>query len=159
MPTPPRHPLTLCASLVQNPMNLGALCRTAEVFRLESLVLPSLHWTEDWEFRRLAVSAHQWQPMEECPVAELPQWIAQQRSRGVAVLGLTRHPQAVSLTQVRLPQRTALILGRELTGIPTEVMALCDRLVEIPQFGRLDSLNVNTAAAIAAYAYLNQHAT
>ena len=35
----PRFPLKICASLVNHPANLGALCRTVEVFRLESLVM------------------------------------------------------------------------------------------------------------------------
>jgi len=163
MPTPrsralPRHPLTLCASLVQNPMNLGALCRTAEVFRLQELVLPTLAVKDDWEFRKLAVSAQQWQPLSACSVTALPDWITHQRSQGVAVFALARHPQARPLPQMHFPKRTALVLGRELTGIPAALMHRCDAIVEIPQFGQVESLNVHTAAAIAAYAYLSQHA-
>ena len=153
----PRHSLTLCASLVQNPMNLGALCRTAEVFRLEELVLPSRCWLEDWEFRKLAVSAQQWQPLTACPAERLPQWINDQKHQGRTVIGLTRHPQAIPLPQCIFPPQTVLLLGRELTGIPQILLARCDRLVEIPQFGQVDSLNVATAGAIAAYAYLSQH--
>lgn len=153
----PRHSLTLCASLVQNPMNLGALCRTAEVFRLKELVLPSLRWLEDREFRKLAVSAHQWQPLTACPAEHLPQWLDHQQHQGITVIALTQHPQATPLPQFTFPPQTALLLGRELTGIPQNLLARCDRLVEIPQCGQVDSLNVATAGAIAAYAYLSQH--
>lgn len=152
-----RHALTLCASLVQNPMNLGALCRTAEVFRLRELVLPLLQCSEAAEFRKLAVSAQQWQPLTECPVPQLPQWIKRQQQAGIAVVALTRHDRATSLPSFAFPQQTAILLGRELTGIPEKLMEQCDRIVEIPQLGHVDSLNVSTAAAIAAYAYVSQH--
>ncbi|MDA0268252.1 MAG: RNA methyltransferase [Cyanobacteria bacterium] len=152
MPNPiPRHPLILCASLVQNPMNLGALCRTAEVLGLAQLVLPNLDVVENWQFRQLAASAHHWQPLTACPPDQLPQWLEQQRADGVACWALTAHPQGQPLPTFTFPQRTVLILGRELTGIPPEVLDRCEGAIWIPQLGRVNSLNVHTAGAIAAY--------
>lgn len=154
----PRHSLTLCASLVQNPMNLGALCRTAEVFCLQQLVLPTLQITENREFRKLAVSAHDWQPLAACSAEQLPQWIKQHQADGSTVVALTRHAQAVPLPKFRFPKQSALLLGRELTGIPEELINQCDCVIEIPQFGYVESLNVGTAGAIAAYVYVCQQA-
>ncbi|WP_242028510.1 RNA methyltransferase [Pseudanabaena sp. FACHB-2040] len=191
-PAQPRHALKICAALVENPMNLGALCRTAEVFRLESLVLPDLAIAQTWEFRKLAASAHHWQPLEACSPAVVSQWIQSQQQLGYVVLALTTHPQACCLTEFTFPKKTALVLGRELTGIPDELIAMCgqggakatvdpgpaaglgtvvkeqpvgtmaeDRplgVLAIPQFGQVESLNVHTAAAIAIYEYVKQHA-
>lgn len=157
IPNPPRHTLRICASLVENPMNLGALCRTAEVFRLESLILPDLAVAMDWEFRRLAASAHHWQPLEACPPDQLLAWIQAQAALGYAVLALTTHPQAYGLPQFPFPPKTVLVLGRELTGIPEEIVQSCAQILAIPQFGRVESLNVHTAAAIAMYEYVKQH--
>ncbi|NER83579.1 MAG: RNA methyltransferase [Leptolyngbya sp. SIO1D8] len=158
-PAAPRHSLILCASLVQNPMNLGALCRTAEVFRLQTLVLPTLQITVDKAFRKLAASAYIWQPLTACPADQLSQWINQQQANGVTVLALTHHVQAVPLPTFQFPKQSALILGRELTGIPETLIHKCNGVVEIPQFGCVESLNVSVAGAIAAYAYLCQQAT
>lgn len=152
-----RHALILCASLVQNPMNLGALCRTAEVFRLQQLVVASLDVVENREFRKLAVSSHHWQPLAACPVSRLHQWIEQHQQSGVTVWALTQRPPAQLLPRVCFPKKLALLLGRELTGIDEGLMARCDGAIAIPQFGRVESLNVHTAAAIAAYAYISQH--
>ncbi|NJL48455.1 MAG: RNA methyltransferase [Leptolyngbyaceae cyanobacterium SM2_5_2] len=63
--TLPRHPLMVCAVLVENPMNLGGLCRTAEAFRLERLVLRDLSLARNRKFRQVAVTTHQWQPLAE----------------------------------------------------------------------------------------------
>lgn len=153
-----RHSLILCASLVQNPMNLGALCRTAEVLRLQSLVLPRQDVVADRAFRKLAVSAQHWQPLSVCPPDALADWLVHMAGQGYTVLALTRHPEAVPLPQAMFPKRTVLLLGRELTGIPADLLQICAAAIAIPQFGQVESLNVQTAAAIASYAYLCQHA-
>jgi tRNA guanosine-2'-O-methyltransferase len=80
--TLPRHTLVVCASLVENPMNLGMLCRTAEAFRLEALVLSDVKLASDRLFRQGAVATHQWQPLRECPGEHLPQWLTEQRHQG-----------------------------------------------------------------------------
>ena len=153
----PRHALTLCASLVQNPVNLGALCRTAEAFRLQELVLSSWQMLEDRDFRKVAVSAHHWQPFAVCHNLQLSSWIVERQQQGTTVLALTHHPQGLPLQTFAFPQHTALLIGRELTGIPPSLIDCCDDVVTIPQWGQVESLNVGVAAAIAAYAYVAQH--
>ena len=45
-----------------------------------------------------------------------------------------------------------LVLGSEVDGLDPEVMNICDDIVEIPQFGSKESLNVSVAAGVALYA-------
>ncbi len=155
-PTLPRHTLVVCASLVENPMNLGMLCRTAEAFRLEALVLSDVKLASDRLFRQGAVATHQWQPLRECPGEHLPQWLTEQRHQGYTPIALDLGPQATPLAHLRFPERTVLVLGRELTGLPPAIAAACDRAVLIPQYGLVQSLNVQTAAALAIYTYIGQ---
>lgn len=155
-PTLPRHALVVCAALVENPMNLGMLCRTAEAFRLEALVLSDLKLTQNRKFRQGAVATHQWQPLIECDPQRVPEWLQQQRQQGYSPVALDLQPQAVSLTEMIFPERAVLVLGRELTGIPPAVAAACDQAVVIPQYGTVQSLNVQTAAALAIYTYIGQ---
>ncbi|HIK46135.1 MAG TPA: RNA methyltransferase [Leptolyngbyaceae cyanobacterium M65_K2018_010] len=152
----PRHALVLCAVLVENPMNLGGLCRLAEALRLEALVLRDLKLTENRKFRQLAVTTQHWQPLQECPLEQLPGWIQGQQQRGYRVLALARRPDSQSLWAAPLPQRAVLLLGRELTGIPSEILTQCDQTLAIPQYGLVDSLNVQTAAAMALSEYIRQ---
>ena len=152
-----RHSLIICATLVQNPANLGSLCRTAEAFRVQSLVLSDLAVAESHTFRNPAASTHLWQPMQNCTVVQLPDWIAQQQQSGYSVIALDANPQALSLPQFMFPLRSVLLLGQELTGIPDSIRTLADQAVTIPQFGLVESLNVQTAAAVAIYEYLRQH--
>lgn len=153
----PRHSLVICAALVQNSANLGSLCRTAEAFRLQALVLSDLAVAESHMFRNPAASTHLWQPMQGCTVAQLPTWIGQQQQAGYEVIALDANPNALALNQFQFPPSSVLLLGQELTGIPDAILALADHAVTIPQFGLVESLNVQTATAIAVYEYMRQH--
>ncbi|MBD2097941.1 RNA methyltransferase [Trichocoleus sp. FACHB-591] len=153
----PRQDLVVCASLVQNPANLGGLCRTAEAFRVGAVVVADLALTQNLAFRNLAVSAHHWQPLEACSVSALPAWIAAQQQAGYSAIALDLRADAVPLSGFSFPRRSVLVLGRELTGIPAEIANLCDLAIAIPQFGMVESLNVQTAAAIAMYEYGRQY--
>ena len=48
-----------------------------------------------------------------------------------------------------------LVLGEEVSGIPKNLLGLCDQFLEIPQFGTKESLNVSVAFGIAACAIRN----
>jgi tRNA G18 (ribose-2'-O)-methylase SpoU len=154
----PRHGLIVCATLVQNPANLGGLCRTAEAFRLESLVLAEEAIAQASAFKNLSASTHHWQPFTVCPIESLPNWLTQQQQSGYSLIALHASPEATPLTRFTYPRQSVLILGQELTGIPSNVLERCDQKVMIPQFGLVDSLNVQTAGAIAIYEYVKQHA-
>ncbi|MGF1499259.1 MAG: TrmH family RNA methyltransferase [Elainellaceae cyanobacterium] len=152
----PRHSLILCASMVRNPANLGGLCRIADVFRLEALVVASLAQTQTAAFRGTAASAYQWQPIRLCDSGILSPWMQQKRMEGYCCVALHCDPGATPLGQFRFPQKSVLLLGQELTGLPDPVLAECDRQVVIQQYGLVESLNVQQAAAIAVYEYIRQ---
>jgi tRNA G18 (ribose-2'-O)-methylase SpoU len=153
----PRYSLIVCAVLVQNPANLGGLCRTCEAFRLEALVLADLALSQTTAFRNLAVSTHHWQPLIACPIDRLSAWLGTQQAAGYSLVGLdTVSSRDIALPNFVFPRRSVLILGQELTGIPSDILSLCDHLVTIPQFGLVESLNVQTAGSIATYEYLRQ---
>jgi tRNA G18 (ribose-2'-O)-methylase SpoU len=63
------------------------------------------------------------------------------------------------LARTAFPKRSAFILGNEEYGISAEIAALPNiRALTIPQFGRVQSLNVSIAASIVMWEYLRQHA-
>lgn len=54
---------------------------------------------------------------------------------------------------------TAWLMGNEAWGLPDDVAALADHSVSIPIFGRAESLNLATAAAVCLYASARAHRT
>jgi tRNA G18 (ribose-2'-O)-methylase SpoU len=51
----------------------------------------------------------------------------------------------------------ALILGPEVEGITTDVLEMCSSILEIPMYGKKESLNVSVAAGIALYQLRNNY--
>lgn len=147
-----RPSLIVCASLVEKTTNQAALCRTCEVLGVNRLVLPRPN--DAWAFRKVAASAQQWQGIEYCPPEQLRPWLSQQA--GYTRVALTVHELSQSLGDYAFAAQTLLILGRELTGIPADIASVCDVALRIPQYGRVESLNVQTAGAIAIYEYNRQ---
>jgi len=76
------------------------------------------------------------------------------QSRGFAVAGLALTDDSVDIEEfaASAPERLALIMGTEGTGISADASAICDATVRIPMRGDVDSLNVAAASAVAIWA-------
>ncbi len=73
------------------------------------------------------------------------------KKSGYTVAALEQHPKAVKLINYRPPNKLALIVGREVDGIETDILKSCDVIIEIPMRGHKESFNVAVAAAMALY--------
>lgn len=54
--------------------------------------------------------------------------------------------------ELDLQRATAWVMGNEAQGLPVQVRAACDAAVAVPIYGRAESLNLATAAAVCLYA-------
>jgi 23S rRNA (guanosine2251-2'-O)-methyltransferase len=81
--------------------------------------------------------------------------IAALRAQDYAIYGLEQTPTSTNLRALRPHFPAALIIGNEVAGLPAAVLAACDAVVEIPQRGRKESLNVSVATGIALYDLLH----
>lgn len=73
------------------------------------------------------------------------------RSAGLQVLAAVASGDRL-LTDLDLRGPTAWVFGNEAHGLPTDVAAACDATVGVPIYGRAESLNLATAAALCLYA-------
>ena len=65
--------------------------------------------------------------------------------------------KSTSLIDVKFDRLTAVILGDESKGIKPSILGLCDQIIGIPKFGKIDSLNVSSASAILFFEIIRQH--
>ena len=156
-PRPRPTRLVVCASLVDKPANLGGLARTAEAFGVECLVVPDEALSKTPEFRALSVEAHRWVPMAAVSLPSLPSYLRSMKAKGYAIVALEQTTHSVLLPAFAFPRLCVLLLGAEGKGVPPNLLALADSAVEVPQAGRVRSLNVHVAASVAVYAYAAQH--
>ncbi len=142
--------LLVALDQVQDPHNLGAICRTAECAGAAGAVIPERRAAEVTP----AVCKSSAGAVEHLPVARvrnLADFLGEAKSAGMwcygADAGATR-----SYSEVDWGGPVVLVLGSEGRGLRPRVAAACDGLVSIPLRGRIESLSVNAAAAVLLYA-------
>lgn len=79
-------------------------------------------------------------------------WVDRQRAAGSRILAVELADDAIPLPRLEpATSRTVVLLGHERQGVPDEVWALLDAVVEIPMVGRGSSLNVAVAGSLVLY--------
>ncbi len=142
--------LALLLDGVQSPFNVGAITRTAAAYRVEHLYLaggtvspthPKAGRTAMGTERYLS-----WSTFERARDAA-----DAAREDGFAVVGLELADDAVPLHRLRAGPDVCVAVGHEDHGLSAAALAACDAVAFLPQLGRVGSLNVATACAIALY--------
>lgn len=140
---------------VQDPRNLGAICRSAEAAGAAGAVI--------CDRRAAAVTAAACKAsagaVEHLPVARvrnLTDWIGAAKSAGAWVYGADGAAPA-SYRTLDYSGRVVIVLGGEGGGLRPRVAGACDELVAIPTVGRVGSLNVSAAAAVLLFAVAEAH--
>lgn len=73
------------------------------------------------------------------------------RADGYTIAAIEQAATSVPLPEFAMPDKIALLVGREVEGVEPEVLAECDAILEIPMFGHKESFNVVQAAAMGLY--------
>jgi tRNA G18 (ribose-2'-O)-methylase SpoU len=144
--------------------NVGSLLRTAECLGVTKVYLtgytPYPEVANDERLPHIRDKLTRQIDKTALGAAELLSWehaeraedvIAQLHASGYSVVALEQSPDSLTISSWTPPDKIAILLGREVEGVDESLCALCDALVEIPQFGKKESLNVVQAAAIALY--------
>jgi 23S rRNA (guanosine2251-2'-O)-methyltransferase len=148
--------LALCLDEVQDPQNLGAICRTAEFAGVAGVVIcerRAVHVTP----AVCKASAGAVEHLAVARVGNLADWLASAKKRGAWVYGASERARE-AYTGAELTGRTILVLGAEGKGLRPRVAATCDAVLSIPGAGRTASLNVAAAAAILVFEARRQRA-
>jgi 23S rRNA (guanosine2251-2'-O)-methyltransferase len=152
-----KAPLLVAVDGVTDPGNLGALLRAAECAGVTGVVLPrhrSVHITPT--VAKAAAGAIEYLPMTVVP--GLPAALERMKGDGLWVVGLDGGGET-GIDQLTLAaEPLVLVLGAEGRGLSPLVRKRCDVVAAIPLRGRLASLNVAAAAAIACYEIARQRA-
>ncbi|MEA2402733.1 MAG: rRNA (guanosine2251-2-O)-methyltransferase [Thermoleophilaceae bacterium] len=148
----PEDALVLCLDEVQDPHNLGAVCRVAEAAGCTGVVLPERRSAEVTPAVCKA-SAGAVEHLSIARVRNLADWLGEAKQRGAWVYGAAADAR-VSYDQPDYSGRVVLVLGSEGRGLRPRVAEACDELVSLPSPGKVGSLNVSTAAAALVYGIL-----
>lgn len=144
-------PFLVAVDGVTDPGNLGAIVRSCDGAGVNVVILPrhrAVHVTPT--VAKASAGAIEHMPM--AVVSGLPSTLQRIRDAGIWVVGLDDAADR-SLFEIGdlAVEAVCVVLGAEGAGLSRLVRERCDMIVSIPMLGRLSSLNVSAAAALATY--------
>ncbi len=155
-------PLLVALDQIQDPQNLGSICRTAECAGAAGVVIPERRAAEVTP----AVCKASAGAVEHLPVARvrnMADFLAEARRAGCWCYGASaaeeggdpgsRRPVPYDRPDYR-DSGVVLVLGSEGAGLRPRVAKACDELIALPLHGRIESLGVSAAAAALLYGIL-----
>lgn len=150
---PDRPALVVICAQVRDPGNAGTIIRCADAFGADLVVLTSGS-VELTNAKTIRASVGSIFHLPVITGPDLPEAIAACREAGLQILAADGASGRTldDLTAEELAAPTAWVLGNEAWGLPEADAALADRSIGVPMYGRAESLNVATAAAICLFA-------
>ena len=154
-------PLVVVLDNVRSQHNVGAVFRTADAMRIESVWLCGICCCPpNQEIHKTALGAEEtveWRYFKDTMEA-----IRELKAQGYTIYAVEQAHDSVTLEeaaeqmsnvkyQMSNCPKIAVVLGHEVFGVQQEVIDQCHQCIEIPQYGTKHSLNVSVAAGIVIY--------
>jgi TrmH family RNA methyltransferase len=150
--SPPR--LVVLCDQVRDPGNLGTVIRCADAFGADA-VLISTDSVDVYNGKTVRASTGSLFHLPIVRDVSLDDIVAAAHCVGLRVLGAdgaaTRTVSDLAASG-ELAGPVLWVLGNEAWGLPADRAATLDELVALPMYGRAESLNLSTAAAVLLYA-------
>jgi 23S rRNA (guanosine2251-2'-O)-methyltransferase len=134
---------------ITDPHNVGAILRTAAAFAVSAVVMTARHSPEaTGVLAKAASGALEYVPLVTVP--NLARALNVLKDKAVLIVGLDSAAES-ALETIPLRDPLALVLGAEGKGLRHLTRTTCDAVARLPLPGRLKSLNVSNATALALY--------
>jgi TrmH family RNA methyltransferase len=152
----PASPLLIVMHSINNPVNVGAILRTAEAAGVTGAIATA-NTADPFSpkaLRGAMGSAFRLPIWQGAGYAEVMQWCA---SKKINTVGADAEGSKL-FTEINWRQPCALVLGPESEGLSPEEMATLNDSVRIPMQGAVESLNVAVATGVILYEAARQRA-
>lgn len=134
---------------LQDPSNLGAVCRSAEALGLDGLIVSG--GCDVYNPKALRASMGSLLRMNVISSQSLEELIGKANSMGMKTLASVPKNTAADIRTVSMDGGVICCVGNEGSGLSKEVIEKCTEQVTIPMSGRAESFNASAAAAILAW--------
>jgi len=151
-----KTPIVIVLDNVRSMNNVGSVFRTADGFLLQAVYLCGFTpQPPHRDIQKTALGATEtvaWKHIENTldAVKELQQ-------NGYEVIAIEQVHHSISLEKFAIDknQKYALVLGNEVEGVATDVIAQCNAVIEIPQAGSKHSFNISVSMGIVSWHFYN----
>ncbi|WP_147634263.1 23S rRNA (guanosine(2251)-2'-O)-methyltransferase RlmB [Treponema pectinovorum] len=136
---------------ITDPHNVGAIIRSCDQFGVSLVVMPERHssnnFSENEIIARSSAGANVYVPI--AIVKNLVRAVKSLKDADFWVYGADAGGESVQ--KLKFPQKTAIVMGSEGSGISRLLKEECDSILSIPTCGKIDSLNVSVATGVLLY--------
>jgi 23S rRNA (guanosine2251-2'-O)-methyltransferase len=134
--------------------NLGAIIRSAECAGVDGVIIPERRSAQiNDATSKTSAGALEYMPIVK--VNNLNNTVEELKKRGFWVYGADMKGDGL-YTSEKYEGAVALVIGSEGKGISRLLREKCDRIIEIPMYGKVNSLNASCAASILIYEVIRQ---
>ena len=144
---------------IRSAINVGAIFRTADAVGIDEIFLVGCTPRPTDQFSRIqrdiaksALGAETWIKWEY--KEKLIPLINKLKKQDYEIVALEQNEKSIDYRKYKRPQKMAFILGEEVNGIDKNILKICDKIIEIPMYGRKESLNVSVACGISLFRIL-----
>lgn len=142
--------IRLIAHNIRSLWNVGSLFRTCDGMGVEKLYLTGYTGRPPRkEITKTALGAEEFVEWEH--VDEPMRVVEDLKKEGWNIVSLEQTEKSVALSEFEPEFPLCLIIGNEIAGVRDDLLEASDAVVEIPMFGKKESLNVAVAAGVALY--------
>lgn len=140
--------------------NVGSIFRTADAAGIKKIFLtgytpsPLDHFGNyRKEISKVALGAEKFVRWEV--VRSIRPLLLRLKKEKFQIAALEQSPKAIDYRKFKPRFPIALILGNEVRGLSPKILKKCDRVIEIPIYGKKESLNVSVAAGVALFSLVS----
>jgi 23S rRNA (guanosine2251-2'-O)-methyltransferase len=149
-----RIPFFLLLDRITDVRNFGAVARSSECAGLDGIIVEeSGNAPITGDAVKTSSGALHYLPV--CRVKSLKDAIKDLQQNGIQIVACTEKATHL-LYELDLSGPTALLMGSEEDGIAPPLLKACDKSAKIPMKGKIESLNISVAAAVAMYEVVRQ---
>lgn len=146
--------LILILDQIQDPHNLGAIIRTAEICGVDAIIIPEKGSAKiNATVAKTSAGAVFHLPIHQ--TNDLFIFMDKLKEFDIQIAA-TVAGQQNNIYQTQFPEKNAVIIGSEGKGVRKNIVKLADTKISIPQFGKVNSLNASVSAAIILYEIVRQ---
>jgi len=149
-----KRPLFLVLDQIQDPHNLGAILRSADISGVTAVILPKKGSAElNATVAKTSAGAMFHVPVYR--VAKIYSVLEKMNAAGVKIFAMLPNAE-ILIYKANFENKTAILIGNEGRGVRKNLVRYCDMVLRIPQFGKVNSLNASVSTAVVLYEALRQ---
>ena len=147
-------PIFLVLDQIQDPHNLGAILRTADITNVDAVILTE-KGSADLSATVAKTSAGAIFHVPVYRVDKIQPVLQRMQDKDIHVYAMS-HTADNMIYQADLKKGLAVIIGNEGRGVRKNLLSFCQSTLRIPQFGKINSLNASVSAAVVLYEVVRQ---